>query len=125
MLLVFSVDYQLIVPVAAWCATIVALLVAYLRPPKGSVRALRARVNDLEELTERDHTRLALHLKRYRSLEGHVYRTEELDEETGAPDALNPSSQPGSGSLALIPDSDFPEAEFQAALARRKALPNG
>jgi hypothetical protein len=118
----------IIVLVLALSATAVALALAYLLPPAASIRALRKRVTDCEALTEQLDARIARHLKRYRSLEGHVYGSMDGDDddepEQAAPGGHNPAHTPEPGTLALIPE-DFPEDAFQAAVAQRRRLPNG
>lgn len=111
---------MLILLAAAWLFSVTMLVWVYVRPPTRSGVALRRRLDDLEESSGGDHMELKRLVKRYRRLEGHVYGSMEPDEDEAAPDGPNPSSQPGSGSLALIPDSDFPEDAFQAELARRR-----
>ena len=114
-------DWYFFVPIFALAATIAALTVAFVRPPSGSVAALKRRLATLEA----DHETLAAKTerlkKRHYALEGHVYGSDDDDEpEVVAAGGLNPEQGGDQPSLALIPDGPFPEAEFQAALAARK-----
>lgn len=111
----------------------VALLVAvYTRPPTRSAVALRRRLDELEELADRTHVELKRLIKRYRSLEGHVYGSfdepDEPDEEV-APTAA-PQAAPAAGGPTLVPDApdvpqDFPEEAFQQLVNARRMRPYG
>jgi hypothetical protein len=88
--------------------------------------ALRRRLDELEELADRTHTELKRLIKRYRSLEGHVYGSfnapdDDEDEEVAPSGAPEPVRGQEPDSLALVPDeTDFPEELFQAQLAARR-----
>lgn len=101
-------------------ALVTAVLVGvYTRPPTRSAVALRRRMDELEESTDRDHVQLTRLIKRYRALEGHVYGSMEPADDEPAPAAALPDSP----QLELhTPRDDFPEDAFQAELARRRGV---
>ena len=105
------------------------LVYVYTRPPTRSNTALRRRLDDLEADHSTDHAELKRLVKRYRALEGHVYGSMEPEDDVvytaGAPSGPNPDSGTGHTPFALLPDSDFPEDEFQRLVASKRGLPHG
>lgn len=112
----------LVAVVIGWAFSVIALLYVYIRPPARSATAMRRRLDDLESDYATDHTELKRLVKRYRALEGHVYGSmEPAEDELAAPGGPNPEQ---GRDLALLPDSDFPEEEFQQLVAKKRGLPH-